>query len=163
MEKAVRDIVRSVVEAEAPHELGYFERLERFDDGWVVWRLQHVRHRDEPLGIGIGEVAPLVTPVIWIAVYEAAKELGSEAGGWISGAVRALFRWLLRRKPRPAIVPPLPEKQRERVRDVVCAELRKKKLGESRIEAIADAVYHALSVRPTMPGDEKPASAPAED
>lgn len=162
-EKAVRDIVRSVIDAEAHHELGYFERLERFDDPWVVWRLRHARHRDEPLGIGIGDVAPLVTPVIWVAVYEAAKGVGSATGAGISGAGRALFRRLLRRKPRPATIPPLTEEQRERVRDVVRAELRKKKLSESRTDAIADAVYHELSVKPAMSGDEGAAPAPARD
>jgi hypothetical protein len=162
-ETTVRQIVRSVVDTKAHYELGYFERLERFDDPWVVWHLRHARHRDEPLGIGIGEVAPLVTPVIWIAVYEAAREVGHTTGGGISGAVRSLFLWLLRRKPRPSTIPPLTEEQREMVRDVVRKELGKKKLSETRIDAIADAVYHALPVKPLMPGGEGSAPFPGRD
>ena len=60
-------------------------------------------------------------------------------------------------------IPPLTEEQRERVRDVVRAELGKKKLSESRADAIADAVYHELSVKPAMSGDDGLAPAPARD
>jgi hypothetical protein len=161
--RAVRDIVRSVVDAEARHERGYLERLERFDDPWVVWRLQHERRRDEPLGFGIGEIATLITPVIWVAIYEMAKEVGSTTGDGISGAVRALLRRVLRRKPQPAIIPPLTEDQRKKVHATVLNTLVQKKLSKSRAEAIADAVYRELSVEPVSAGNAEPDPGPAAD
>jgi hypothetical protein len=54
----------------------------------------------------------------------------------------------VRRKPRPAILPPLAEKDRERVRDVVRQELMDRKFGKQRAEDIANAVFHELSTPP---------------
>lgn len=142
---AVRDIVRAVLTSEATHELPYFSRLARFDDSWVVWRLGRDRGRDEPLGFGIGEIAPLVTPVIWIVVNEAAREFGSAAGGGMLAGLRALLRKILRRKPKAATVPPLTKAQLDQVYDTAKAELLKAGLSQRRAEAVTDRLYRVLS------------------
>lgn len=143
-DRAVRDIVRAAVASKASHELPYFRRLARSGDSWVLWRLRHQRGRDEPLAFGLGEMATLATPVVWITLNEAAREFGSVAGDGMFAAVRALLRRLLRRKPRPATIPPLTEEQRQKVRDTVLEALKKTKLTEQRAIDIANAVHYQL-------------------
>lgn len=147
-ERAVRDIVRSVVVSQARHELPYFTRLARSGDSWVLWRLNRSRGRDEPLGFGLGEMAALATPVVWVTLNEAAREFGSAAGDGMFAGVQELVRRILRRKPRPATVPPLTTEQRKKVRDTVYEELLTKKMSEKRAGDIANAVYYELSVSP---------------
>lgn len=147
-ERAIRDIVRSVIASQASRELPYFTRLARTGDSWVLWRLRHRRGRDEPLGFGLGEMATLITPVVWVTLNEAAREFGSAAGDGIFAGARGLFRRLVRRKPRLAAVPPLTEEQRERIRDAVRQELLDRKFGKQRAADIANAVFHELSVAP---------------
>lgn len=140
-----RDIVRAVIASQASHELPYFTRLARFDDSWALWRLRHARGRDEPLGFGLGEMATLVTPVVWIVVNEAAREFGTVAGDGMFAGVRALLRKILRRKPRTATVPPLTPQQREKVCVTVKEELIKAKLSQKRAADISNAVFRELS------------------
>lgn len=150
-ERAIRDIVRSVIVSQAGRELPYFTHLARAGDSWVLWRLGHRRGRDEPLGFGLGEMATLITPAVWIALNQSAREFGSAAGDGMFAGARALIRRLLRRKPRLATVPPLTEEQRERVRDAVLRELLNRKFKEQRAADIANAVFHELSVPPAPP------------
>jgi hypothetical protein len=150
-EKAVRDIVRSVIASQAGHELPYYARLARSGDSWVLWRLRHQRGRSGPLEFGLSEMATLATPIVWITLNEAAQEFGSAAGDGMFAGVRALLRRLLRRKPKPAIIPPLTEEQRQKVRDAVRESLLKKKLSQQRADDIANAVYYELSPKPTAP------------
>ncbi len=162
-DRAVRDIVRAVVVSHAGHELRYFTRLARFDDSWVMWRLHHWRGRDEPLGFGVDEMAALTSPVVWITLNEAAREFGSAAGDGMFAGVGALFRKLLRRKPKPATIPPLTEEQRQKVRDTVAEALRKRKFSDRRIEEIANAVYYELQAKSNPPGGTETGSAPVKE
>jgi hypothetical protein len=146
--RAIRDIVRAVIDSQAGRELPYFTRLARTGDSWVLWRLRRRRGRDEPLGFGLGAVATMITPVVWIALNESVREFGSAAGDGMFAGVRALLRRLLRRKPRLATVPPLTDEQRERVRDAVRRELLSRKFKEQRAADIANAVFRELSVTP---------------
>jgi hypothetical protein len=141
----VRDVVRAVVDSQAGYELAYFSRLARFDDSWALWRLRRRRGRDEPLGFGLGEMATLVTPVVWIAVNEAAREFGSAAGDGMFVGLRALGRRLLRRKPKKATIPRLTQQQQEKVCDKIKDELLKAKLSQKRATDIANAVFRELS------------------
>lgn len=99
----VRDVVRSVVETLAPEELFLVEGLRRFDDATVVRRLSRGGGRREPLGFGIGEVAALVTPVVWLVLDEVAQRMVAttvdRASRGATGLVRRLFR---RPAPRPS-------------------------------------------------------------
>jgi hypothetical protein len=69
----------------------------------------------------------------------------------------------LRRKPRPATIPPLTEEQRQKVRDTVREALLKKKLSEQRAGDIANAVYYELAVKSPPPGNAEAAPAPVKD
>lgn len=147
-ERAIRDIVRSVISSQASEEIRYFSGLARTDDSWVLWRLRHRRGHDEPLAFGLDEMTTLVTPVVWITLNEAAREFGSAAGDGLFAGVRALLRRLLRRKPKGATVPPMTEEQRERIRDAVQRELNIRNIGKQRAIDIANAVFHELSLPP---------------
>jgi hypothetical protein len=162
-ERAVRDIVGAAVASQASHELPYFTRLAHSGDSWVLWRLRHEQGRSGPLGFGLGEMATLATPVVWITLNEAAREFGSSAGDGIFAGVRALLCRLLRRKPRPATIPPLTEEQRQRVRDTVREALLKKKLSEQRAGDIANAVYYELAVKSPPAGNAEAVPAPVKD
>jgi hypothetical protein len=70
---AVADVVRDIVAEEAPAELPVADGLRRLSDGRAVRRLARRRRRRETLGFGLGEVVPLVTPVLWIALDEAVR------------------------------------------------------------------------------------------
>jgi hypothetical protein len=152
-ETAIRDIVQSVIESQARDEVRYFTNLARTDDSWVLWRLRRRRGRDEPLAFGLGEMATLITPVVWITLNEAAREFGSAAGDGMFAGLGAMLRRLLRRKSRPATVPPLTEAQRERVREAVRRELLNRRTGKQRADDIANAVFHELSVAPARVKD----------
>ncbi|WP_194905907.1 hypothetical protein [Catenulispora rubra] len=147
-EIVIRDVVRSVISSQSSGELPYFTRLARTGDPWILWRLRHRRGRDEPLGFGLGEMATLATPVVWITLNEAAKKFGSAAGDGMLAGVGALLRRILHRKPRLATIPPLTEEQRERIRDAVRQELENRKLGNQRAADIANAVFLELSMAP---------------
>jgi hypothetical protein len=162
-ERAVRDIVQTVVASQASHELPYFTRLARSGDSWVLWRLRHRQGRTGPLGFGLSEMAALATPVIWITLNEAAREFGSAAGDGMFAGAKALAGRLLRRKPRPAVIPPLTEEQRQKVHAAVRESLLKKKLSEQRADDIANAVYYALSAKSAAPGKTEADNTPVTD
>ncbi len=142
---AACDVVRAVVESEAGYELAYFRRLARFGDSWALWRLRRARGRDEALGFGAGEMATLITAVVWVVLNETAREFGSAAGDGMFAGLRALLRWLLRRKPERATIPPLTSQQRDKVDEMLKAELKKAKLSDKRVDAIANAFFRELS------------------
>jgi hypothetical protein len=162
-ERAVRDVVGAAVASQVSHELPYFTWLARSGDSWVLWRLRHQRGRDEPLGFGFSEMAGLATPVVWITLNEAARQFGFSAGDGMFAGVRALLGRLLRRKPRPATIPPLTEEQRQEVRSMVREALLKKKLSNQRAEDIANAVYYELAVKPAPPGGTGAGPAPGKE
>ncbi len=139
-----RDVVRVVVESQASYEMAYFSRLARFDDSWALWRLHRARGHDEALAWGPGETATLITAVVWIALNEAAREFGLAAGDGMFAGLRALLRWLLRRKPKSVTIPPLTRQQQEKVRDMVEEELKKTNLSKKAV-AVANAVFWQLS------------------
>lgn len=70
---AIADVVRDIVAEVAPAELPVAEGLRRLGDDGAVRRLVRRRWRREPLGFGLGEVVPLVTPVLWVALDEAVR------------------------------------------------------------------------------------------
>lgn len=98
---SVADVVREIVAEEAPEELPVADRLCRLGDDRAVRRLGH-RHRGrEPLGFGLGEVVPLVTPVLWIALDEAVRRGADDvADGLLAWALRLLRRVF--RRPAPS-------------------------------------------------------------
>ncbi|MFG3406927.1 hypothetical protein [Streptomyces sp. NPDC048142] len=160
----VRDLVRDVVTEVAPEELPLIAGLAGFDDARAVRRLGGRDRRREPLGFGLGEVAALVTPVVWLAVDQAAQRI---VGTWVDngiartgGALRRLFR---RPAPEPVTIPPLTREQLLIVRESVLTMAAQRGLESERATVIADAVVTRLVLveteadgTPALPGSDAP-------
>lgn len=119
---SVADLVRDIVAEEAPRELPVAEGLRRLGDDGAVRRLTRRRRRREPLGFGLGEVVPLVTPVLWVVLDEAVRRSADDvADGLLAWALR-LLRRVFRRPSPPRPVGPFTQGQlqflRKRVREL---------------------------------------------
>lgn len=119
---SVADVVREIVAEEAPAELPVADRLRLLGDDSAVRQLRRRRRRREPLGFGLGEIVPLVTPVLWIALDEAVRRGADDvADGLLAGALR-LARRVLRRPAPPRPVGPFTQGQlqflRKRAREL---------------------------------------------
>lgn len=98
---SVADVVREIVAEEAPAELPVAEGLRRPGDGRAVRRLAGRRRRREPLGFGLGEMVPLVTPVLWIALDETVRRSADDVAEGLLAWARRLLRRIFRR-PAPS-------------------------------------------------------------
>ncbi|MFB7763320.1 hypothetical protein [Streptomyces xiamenensis] len=141
----VRDVVRDVVTEVAPEELPLLAGLAGLDDATAVQRLGGELRRPEPLGFGLGEVAALVTPVVWLAVDQAAQQI---VGTWVQNRVartgNALRRVFRRSAPPPVVIPALTREQLALVRRSVLTMAEQRGLEPERAAVIADAVVTRL-------------------
>lgn len=153
----VRDVVRDVVAELAPEELPLVAGVAGFDDATVVRRLGGRRRRSDTLGFGFGEVAALVTPVVWLALNQAAQQLVGTAVDSGVGRARAALRRLSRRPAEAVTVPPLSREQLALVRQSVLTTAARHGLEEERATRIADAVLTRL----VLAGPEDPGPEPA--
>ncbi|WP_211591415.1 hypothetical protein [Microbispora sp. H10836] len=164
----VLDVVRDVVAEVAPEELVLVNGLAGLDDDAVMRRLGRGGGRREPLGFGLGEVAVLVTPVVWLVVEETARQMGSAAGEGAAKGTKAVLRRLTRR-PAPAVdVPDLTREQLAGVHRQVVETAVKHGLEDSRARLIADAVVGRLALAAPGGDADEPdgpdhGSAPAPD
>ncbi|MFG2596582.1 hypothetical protein [Streptomyces sp. NPDC048462] len=160
----VRDLVRAVVADLAPDELPLVDGLCRFDDATVVRRLSRRGGRREPLGFGFGEVAALVTPVVWLVLDGVAQRTAESTATRISEGMTAMVRRLVpRRRPAPAAgVPPLTREQLAAVRALVLAAGEQRGLETVRAEAIADAVVARLVLADELTAPAAPEPGPLE-
>ncbi|MGH3831356.1 MAG: hypothetical protein ACRDRS_13070 [Pseudonocardiaceae bacterium] len=140
----VRDVVRDVVVEVAKEELPLVAGLARFDDAVVVRRLRRGRERREPLGFGFGEVATLVTPVVWLAVDEAARWIGDVAADGAATGMKAVLRKVLRRKAAAVVIPVPTREQLPVIHQLVLETGVQRGLGEEQARMIADAVVARL-------------------
>lgn len=155
----VRDVVRGVVAEVAPEELPLLVGLARLDDATVVRRLGD-RGRREPLGFGLGEVAALVTPVVWLAVNQTAQQIMGAAVESATGRAKTRLRVLFRRPAEAVTVPPLTREQLADVRKAVLEMAAGRGLEEERATVIADAVVARLVMAEQ---EEDPGAAGAAD
>ncbi|MEW2411319.1 hypothetical protein [Streptomyces griseoviridis] len=130
----------------APEEQPLVAGLLRFDDATVVRRLSGRGRRREPLGFGLGEVAALVTPVVWLAVNQTAQRVVGAALDGAAGRARGALRRLSRRPPETVTVPPLSREQLAMVRQLVLEVAAELHLDEERARAVADAVVARLAL-----------------
>ncbi|MEV8529259.1 hypothetical protein AB0451_34815 [Streptomyces sp. NPDC052000] len=133
----VLDLVRDVVAEVAPEELPLVVGLAGLDDATVVRRLDGRRE-----ALGFSEVAALVTPVVWLAVYQAAQRIVDGAASRATSVLRKLFG----RPPGPVTVPPLTREQLNDVRESVLEMGRQRGLGAERAMTVADAVEARLAL-----------------
>jgi hypothetical protein len=154
----VRDVVRATVADVAPDELPLVEGLLQFDDAAVVRRFRKRTQAEEPLGFGLGEVAALVTPVVWLALDDAARRV---AGATVDGASRVIkvgLRRLVRRPAEPATLPPLTRDQLSEVHRGVMESARRNEIDDRLATALADAVVARLAMDdPSQPACAHPA------
>lgn len=103
---SVSDVVRDIVAEEAPAELPVAEGLRRLGDDGAGRRLARRRRRREPLGFGLGEVVPLVTPVLWIALDETVRRGADDvADGLLAWELQLLRRAFRRQAPQRPVGP----------------------------------------------------------
>ncbi|CAM5691076.1 MULTISPECIES: hypothetical protein [Streptomyces] len=140
----VRDVVRDVVAEVAPEELPLVAGVAGFDDATVVRRLGGRSRRGDTLGFGLGEVAALVTPVVWLALHQAAQQLVGTAVDSGVDRARSALRKLFRRPVEAVTVPPLSREQLALVRESVLRTAAQRGLEEERASMIADAVVTRL-------------------
>ncbi|MFB7951851.1 hypothetical protein [Streptomyces sp. NPDC056045] len=150
----VRDVVRDVVAEVAPEESPVVEGLARFDDAAVVRLLGRRGGRREPLGFGLGEIAVIATPVVWLVVDQTAQQLGSAAAGGVTAGVRSLLGRIRRRPVAEATVPPLTPDQLAEVHRQVREAATGRGFERERAEILADAVLARLMLRPARPEPE---------
>ncbi|MFJ9523224.1 hypothetical protein ACIRPK_33905 [Kitasatospora sp. NPDC101801] len=150
-------MVREVVADIAPAELVLVDGLAQFDDATAVRRLRPRGGRREPLGFGLGELATLVTPVVWLVLDQTARKFAESAvDGTLSGT-RTLLRRVLRRSAGPLAIPALTPGQLAEVRARVLESASQRGLSSDCAEAVADAVVARLAVAAADPSPESPA------
>ena len=156
-ERRVRDLVREVVAGLAPSELPLVDGLFTLDDATAVRRLTGEEQRREPLGFGVGEIAVLITPVVWLALDQAARRFVDIALDNGTRKSTALLRRLFRRRQAPVTMPPLTREQVAEVRRLVLEAAAQRGLPEPRATEIANAVVAGrVLAEPDTPGDDGP-------
>ncbi|MFC0861276.1 hypothetical protein ACFHYQ_03085 [Sphaerimonospora cavernae] len=130
----------------APEETVVVEGLLRHSDAEVLARLRRRRHRRDPLGFGVADIAALVTPLLWLALESARQKL---ADAVVDGATRgsaSLWRRVLRRKAEPEVIPALTREQQAMVKQMVLEAAAEAGLSPNRAKRIADGVVAALAL-----------------
>lgn len=140
----VRDVVRDVVAEVAPEESSVIAGLAQFDDAAVVRLLGRKGSRREQLGFGPGEIAVVVTPVVWLVVDQAARQIGSAAADGATVGARSLLRRVLRRRSAEVTVPSLTPDQLVEVHRQVLDAATGRGFERERAEVLADAVMARL-------------------
>jgi hypothetical protein len=115
----VRDVVRAVVKDCAPEEAVVVEGLLAYSDAEVLARLRGRRRQRDPLGFGLAEVAPLVTPVLWLTLEGARQRLADAVVDGAAHGSASLWRRLLRRRSNPEVIPALTRAQQALVQQMV--------------------------------------------
>ena len=115
------------------------------------------RARAEPLGSGIGGTVTLITPVVLLVITKVLDHLADKVGERVAdrgpGAMRRIWRRLLRRRRppellSPAVVPMLTAGQLAEVRQVAFDTARRAGLREAKAELLADALVGGLVQSP---------------
>ncbi|MBW4717281.1 hypothetical protein [Saccharothrix obliqua] len=143
----VVDVVRDVVGRVAPEEVPVVDALAALDPGVVSRRVVRAGARREPLGFGLGDVAVVVTPVVWVAVEHIVTRLTDSAADSLVDRLRRLVR--RRRAVEPVVVLPLSPEQLAEVRRKAVEIGVRRGLAVAEAEAIADAIVARLAL-----GDE---------
>lgn len=153
MTHMLRDVVRDVVERAAPEELPLLQALEPYDDARAARLL---RHRDrEALSFGLTDLVALVTPVVWLALYEAYRGATDTVFAVLRESVANGVRRLLRREARVS-VGALDDDQRRLVHGRVVHHAMKAGMDEDAAHALANAVLTSELLERATTGEETP-------
>ncbi|GAA2793533.1 hypothetical protein [Saccharopolyspora taberi] len=151
--RRVRDVVRDVVEQVADEELPVVDGLSRFDDDTVVRRLGRRDRQRDPLGFGLGELAVMVTPVVWLVLDQVVKQVTETAvDSAATGTKNALRKLFGRKRGAAPEVPELTPEQLGEVRQRVLDAALHRGLPQEQAEEVADAVVARLAI--AAPSDD---------
>jgi hypothetical protein len=131
----IRDVVRDLAEEFAPDETPILDSLAESSDAQALRRLRRHGKRKERLGFGIGDLLPVLTPVLWIALTKAIELT-------VEGGMKALWDRLTG-KPRER-VPSLSDDEIASVCDKVRDALLDKGFERDRVETIVEALRERL-------------------
>ena len=88
------EVVRAVTAEFAPEELLFLDALALLPPDDIGPAFIRATSRDDPLGFGMGEVAAVVVPVVWMAVQQVVNELAASAADGLAARTRmALRKW----------------------------------------------------------------------
>ncbi|MET8829819.1 hypothetical protein ABZX40_29985 [Streptomyces sp. NPDC004610] len=165
MRASVLDVVRDVIDQQAPHERQLVEDLVGLDYGLVVRRMRQAASggRADPLGFGLDDLATVLTPLVLLLVDEACRAAVADGTGRLmTRATSALGR--LRPSARRAITPPevpdLDRGQLAAVRRRVREEAVRRGLSEADAGGLADSVVARLALAGAADGLSVPPGAP---
>ncbi|MBQ1116484.1 hypothetical protein KBY56_27405 [Streptomyces sp. C3-3] len=145
----MRSVVREVVAAVAPAELVLVDGLAQFDDATAVRRLGGNGGRREPLGFGLGELAALAAPVVWLVLDQTARKIAESAVDSSLSGTRSWLRRMRHRTEEPLAIPPLTAEQLAEVRTRVVETASQRGLSAAEAETVADAVVARLALTAT--------------
>ncbi|WP_406389616.1 hypothetical protein [Streptomyces sp. NBC_00887] len=146
MTTTVRQAVRDIVTAFAPHELVALDGLEPLNDAQVTRLFARRDGGEDPLGFGLTEVTALVVPVVWLVVNEVATRGADMAADGLLARMRsAADRMLRRSSPQVEAMPPLSSEQLEAVHSKVLGRAADAGIEGRQAQALADAVVSRLA------------------
>lgn len=140
--RRVADVVRDIVARVAPEEVPVVDALAALNPGSASRRVARTGDRREPLGFGLGDVAVIVTPVVWVAVEHVVTRLTDSAADSLVDRVRRLIR--RRKAVEPVVALPLTAEQLAEVRRKALETAVRRGLTPEEAESIADAIVARL-------------------
>ncbi len=133
------DVLQGVVAERAPEERDTAaDLLNREPD--EITRMLSSRGGDSELGFGLGEVAVLVTPLVWMVLQQFAQELAGATVRAATGRLSAAWRRLRGRPGSVSALPRLDEAQLEELCDIVTRRAQESGLAEDSARQLAASV-----------------------
>ncbi|MDO0929856.1 hypothetical protein QQY24_32615 [Streptomyces sp. TG1A-8] len=110
-----------------------------------ITRMLSSRSGDSELGFGLGEVAVLVTPLVWMVLQQFAQELAGVTVRAATGRLSTAWRRLRGRPPESvSALPRLDEAQREELRGIVRQRAQEAGLAEDTAGQLALSVIRHI-------------------
>lgn len=138
-------IIRDVVQDVAPEELPVLAALEQLPPRGIDGALARADRREDPLGFGIGEIAVVATPILWVALQQVVDRMATTAADGTAAWIRTwLRRWFSRRRRYSRAIPHFGPAERDEVRDLVMEQARRMGMKPERAELLALRVADRL-------------------
>lgn len=151
----LRETVRDITAQLAPDELVFIDAVGALSDDEVARRFAR-GEKPDTLAFGLGQLAVMTSPVVWLALDGAARRFGEKAADGVGHGIRAALRKIMRRRADPVSVPRLTGAQVTEVREMIMKLSTERGLSAKRAMEIADAVALRLALDP----EHRPAPGP---
>lgn len=140
------EVVLEVVMRVAPEEQPALRALAGLPQDRIGQVLAHGTRRDDPLGFGMGEVAVVVTPIVWATVQQVVNQAATSAVDGAGSRIRAWVRRRLHRDGRTtAPLPHFDPAQLDTVRSLVLEQAARAGMDHDRAELLAFRLVERLS------------------